>query len=160
MTIEVRAATPADARGIADVHVRAWQEAYAHLLPAEDLARLNVEQRERRWVEILTLAHALTCVAVDNGTVVGFANSEPGRDADSPRELELPSIYVLASHHGSGAGQQLLDAVLGERPAYLWVADDNPRARAFYARNGFRPDGTTKIGALAGTDVLEARLVR
>jgi GNAT superfamily N-acetyltransferase len=72
----------------------------------------------------------------------------------------LPSIYVVASHYGSGAGQRLLDAALGDLPAFLWVADDNPRARAFYARNGFVPDGTTKVGPVAGTPVLEVRLVR
>ena len=55
---------------------------------------------------------------------------------DAPRDLELESLYVLASRHGSGAGQSLLDAVISDRPAYLWVADNNPRARAFYTRNG------------------------
>lgn len=38
---------------------------------------------------------------------------------------------VLASHYGSGAGQQLLDAAVGDGGAYLWIADENPRALAF-----------------------------
>jgi hypothetical protein len=50
--------------------------------------------------------------------------------------------------------------VLGDSPASLWIANDNPRARAFYERNRFEPDGVTKLGPLAGTQVLEARLVR
>jgi ribosomal protein S18 acetylase RimI-like enzyme len=160
MTIEVRPAELADARGIAAVHVQAWREAYAHLLAAETLARLSIEQRELRWRENLASTEFSTLVATDGDEIVGFATSGAGRDADSPRELELPSIYVLASHYGLGAGQQLLDVALGGRPAYLWVADDNPRARAFYARNGFQPDGVTKVGQLGGTDILEARLVR
>jgi GNAT superfamily N-acetyltransferase len=160
MTIDVRAAQPEDARGIAEVHVQAWREAYAHLLPAENLARLSIEQRELRWSENLASREFSTFVATDVDRIVGFATSGAGRDADSPRDLELPSIYVLASHHGTGVAQRLLDAALGGAPAYLWVADDNPRARAFYARNGFVPDGTTKTGQLTGVDVLEARLVR
>lgn len=48
---------------------------------------------------------------------------------------------ALADLHGTGAGQLLLDAVLGDSPALLWVAKDNPRARRFYARNGFAADG-------------------
>jgi GNAT superfamily N-acetyltransferase len=160
MTIEVRPAVRSDAHEIAGVHVRAWQEAYAHLAPVENLARLSVERHELRWNEILPLPEAVIWVAVDDGELVGFAGSSPSRDVDAPRPLELQSIYVLASHHGTGAGQRLLDAVLGSAPAYLWVADDNPRARAFYARNGFIPDGVTKVGPVAGTDILEARLVR
>jgi GNAT superfamily N-acetyltransferase len=160
VTIEVRPAIAADARGIAEVHVKSWQEAYAHLVPADALARLSVDQRERRWNEILLSTETTIYVATDGDRVIGFASVGPARDDDRPRPLELQSIYVLAAHHGSGAGQLLLDGVLAGAPASLWVADDNPRARAFYARNGFVPDGATKVGLLAGTDVLEARLVR
>jgi GNAT superfamily N-acetyltransferase len=160
MTIDVRPAVLTDARGIAEVHVSAWREAYAHLVPAEALARLSVDQRELRWRELLANAGVTIWAAVDDGDVVGFARSAPSREADGPRDLELPEIYVLASHYGTGAGQKLIDVALEGRPAYLWVADDNPRARAFYARNRFQPDGATKTGPLAGTAILEARLVR
>ena len=160
MTLDVRRAVPADAGGIAEVHVQGWREAYAHLVPADNLARLSVEQRELRWKEIIQLPDADIWVATEQGAVVGFAGAGPNREPDPPRNVELQSLYVLASHYGTGTGQRLLDAVLGDAPASLWVADDNPRARAFYARNGFVPDGTTKMGPLAGTDILEARLVR
>ena len=41
--------------------------------------------------------------------------------------------------HGCGVAAGLLvRLVVGDRPAYLWVFEDNPRARAFYARHGFR----------------------
>lgn len=33
---------------------------------------------------------------------------------------------------------------LDQRHAYLWMAADNPRAHAFYRRNGFRHDGATE----------------
>ena len=160
MPFVVRRAEMADARAIALVHVQAWREAYAHLVPAENLACLSSLQRERRWREIIPLTEAETWVATENDTVIGFGRAGPSRDADAPRTRELQSLYVLASHYGTGAGQQVLDAALGDAPAFLWVADNNPRARAFYARNGFEPDGTSKIGPLAGTDVLETRLVR
>jgi GNAT superfamily N-acetyltransferase len=160
MTIDVRPAEFADARGIAEVHVQAWREAYAHLVPAESLARLSVDQRELRWMEIIPDPTADTWVATDDGVIFGFAGAGPTRDPEPVPERELHSIYMLASHHGTGAAQRLLDAVLGDAPATVWVADDNPRARAFYARNGFVPDGVSKTGPLAGTDVLAVRLVR
>ena len=69
----------------------------------------------------------------------------PGACRDGPRDLELWGIYLLAEYHGSGIGQALLDAAVGDRPASLWVAEDNPRARAFYSRNGFEPDGGRRV---------------
>jgi ribosomal protein S18 acetylase RimI-like enzyme len=160
MAIDVRPAVPDDARGIALVHVRGWQEAYAHLVPAESLARLSVPQRELRWREILAGDRTQSWVATDDGAVVGFADAGISNEDDTRGRLILWSIYILASHYGTGIGQRLLDAVLDDRPAVLWVADDNPRARAFYERNGFRVDGVTKVGPLAGTDVLETRMAR
>jgi GNAT superfamily N-acetyltransferase len=159
MTIDVRPAVAADARGIAEVHVQGWREAYPHLVPAEALARLSVEQRELRWREILEQPES-TWVAVDDGRVIGFAGSGPGQHAENPRPVELHSIYILASHYGTGAGQRLLDAAIGDAPAFLWVASDNPRARAFYERNGFVADGAVDEHSLAGTPVQASRMVR
>ena len=75
------------------------------------------------------------------------------------RPVELTTLYLRAARHGSGLGQELLDAVLGDRPASLWVAEDNPRARRFYARNGFAPDGARQTLAL-WEGLVEVRLVR
>ncbi|HMH59284.1 MAG TPA: GNAT family N-acetyltransferase, partial [Galbitalea sp.] len=99
-------------------------------------------------------------VATDGGSIVGFASANTGGGAERLRDRELESIYLLAAQYGSGLGQRLIDAVLGDAPAFLWVADDNPRARAFYSRNGFIPDGATKTGPVAGTPVTQVRLVR
>ena len=54
-------------------------------------------------------------------------------------------IYTLEWVHGRGAGQLLLDAVIGSKSAFLWVLADNPRAHAFYAKNGFALDGATDL---------------
>jgi GNAT superfamily N-acetyltransferase len=160
MTVEVRPAHSEDAHGIAEVHVRAWQEAYPHLVPIEILARLSVDQRELRWTQILDRGDLDVAVATNDGMIVGFATASANGDPDQPRDRELESLYLLAARYGSGLGQRLLDAVLGDAPAFLWVADDNPRARAFYARNGFVSDGTSKEGPVAGTPVLQVRMVR
>jgi ribosomal protein S18 acetylase RimI-like enzyme len=56
-------------------------------------------------------------------------------------------------------GQALLDATLGTDPAMLWVAKENPRAIAFYRRNGFRFDGAEQIDPHAPR-ITDARMVR
>jgi ribosomal protein S18 acetylase RimI-like enzyme len=160
MTITVRPAEIADARGIAEVHVRAWQEAYAHLVPADALAKQSVTQRTQRWAEIIRDDGTDVYVATEGTSILGWASAGASCDENPPRNRELQGIYVLASSYGSGAGQALLDAALGNVPAFLWVAEDNPRARAFYARNGFAPDGAEETHPLAGTPVKAVRLVR
>lgn len=158
----VRPATTADAPGIAAVHVRSWQETYAHLVPAAELAGLSVERRAEAWSNIL--AEGRTDVRVarrdDGSPIVGWASTGAGRGSGVPRPVELEGLYVLAELHGSGVGQALLDAALGSRPASLWVAADNPRSHAFYRRNGFEPDGVTDTYPLLGVDVAVMRMVR
>ena len=57
-------------------------------------------------------------------------------------------LYVVSVEHGSGAGSELLDAVIGPRDStLLWVADPNPRAQAFYRKHGFVADGSVSVEA-------------
>jgi hypothetical protein len=65
----------------------------------------------------------------------------------------------MASLHGSGSGQGLLDAVIGTEPAFLWTAELNPRAQSFYRRNGFVADGARKV-AESWENLAEIRMVR
>ncbi len=78
---------------------------------------------------------------------------------------ELYAIYVTPAWWSTGAGRALMEAALTalEADAYqravLWVLADNARARTFYERAGFTPDGATNILAGLG-GVLEVRYAR
>lgn len=144
--IEVRRAQPADAAGMARVHVAAWRETYRGLMTDDVLDDPTfVDRRRGMWLRALTeerFARHRVAVALRDGQVVGIAMAaEPGAEG-----VELTTLYLLAAEHGSGAGARLLDAVLEpDEPAALWVADPNPRAQAFYRRHGFRPDGAERV---------------
>lgn len=153
----VRRARPEDAEGIARLHQQTHREAYGHLLPASVIDGWTVPQRAVIWREMI--ARDVVAVAEADGEPVGFASVGAPRDEPPVRERELGTIYLLAAHHGTGLGQALLDAVLGDAPASLWVLADNPRARAFYARNGFEPDGVEKDDP-TWNGLHEVRLVR
>ncbi len=156
----VRVAVPADAPALGDVHVACWREAYAHLFSPAFLAALDVDERRQQWARRLAgPGPGQALVAVADGRIVGLAWSGPSRDEPPVRELELSDLYLLAAQHGTGLGQALLDAALGNRPASLWTAEDNPRAVAFYARNGFTADGARKVEP-SWEDLAEVRLVR
>ncbi|WP_314508380.1 GNAT family N-acetyltransferase [uncultured Microbacterium sp.] len=161
MVFEVRAAVPDDARRIAELHVLTWQETYAHLLPPGFLDEAHSRMRREMWDRILRDGRPeLTVrVAVSEGKIVGFAMSGPSQGGDAPRDRQLYNIYVLQAAHGTGIGQALLAGVLGAEPAMLWVAKENPRAIAFYRRNGFELDGATEFEA-ATPAITHVRMVR
>lgn len=158
--VQVRPAVLADAAGIAEVHVLAWRETYSRLLVPGELDDLEVEPRAQRWAALIAADDVEVWVATLGGRVIGWASTGRGRGRDAPRALELEGIYVLAAHHGSAVGQHLLDAAIGDAPAFLWVADDKPRATAFYHRNGFAFDGARQTHPLVRTPIDVLRMVR
>ena len=157
----IREPTPADVPALVRVHVETWRSSYSDLLPVGFFTEQFTAGRTRMWTNITSNPRPdrRLRVAELEGTVIGFALAGSPEDATSPRPLQLYSIYVDLENHGTGAGQALLDAVLGDSPAVLWVAERNPRARAFYERNGFRLDGERQIEA-ATPDLVEVRMVR
>jgi L-amino acid N-acyltransferase YncA len=156
----VRAATVADAPAIARVHIRAWQQTYAHLVEPGELDDISVDARAARWETMLADERTGVWVAEENGEIVGFASAGARRDHEFPRPIELEAIYLLEEFHGSGLGQQLLDISIGDSPAFLHVADGNPRATRFYERNGFVFDGVTETYPLVRTPITSLRMVR
>ncbi|MFT4051652.1 MAG: GNAT family N-acetyltransferase [Microbacterium sp.] len=164
MGIVIREPRSDDAAQIADLHVATWKEAYSHLLPDDFFSADYVEGRRRMWDHVLTHPRDNTTVRVaeSGGVIIGFAWAGPGEGRGGerpPRDRLLYAIYVLAAHHGTGVGQSLLDETLGDRPAMLWVAKENPRAIAFYLRNGFRFDGVEQTDPNAPL-ITDARMVR
>ncbi|WP_254359355.1 GNAT family N-acetyltransferase [Microbacterium hominis] len=164
MSFTLRAPVPDDAGALVDLHVATWREAYAHLLPEGFFTPEYIAGRRRMWD--LVLAHPgddariRLAEAGDEligfgwaGTAIAVAGKEP------TRQLQLFALYVRAAHYGTGVGQALLDDVVGPGPALLWVAAQNPRAIAFYRRNGFAFDGVEVVDPGAPW-ITDARMVR
>lgn len=154
-----RAARLDDAEELASVHTKSWKETYTGQFPEQawsDEARLR---REAMWNELLLDANVTTVIAEIDARIVGFAHAEHNRDEPALPAEELKMIYVLAEAHGSGAGQALLDAALGGAAASVWVLEQNLRARSFYARNRFMPDGIVREMDF-NPNIRELRLVR
>ena len=160
MDFEIRAATVDDAMALGAMHVAAWREAYfPHILSAASLEVATPEARGARYVDLLTANTATTWLAVSDDEIIGHSAAVPAQP-DEPGELELLSIYVLAKAYGSGAGQALLDAAIGDRSACLWVAAENPRAISFYRRNGFEAVGEPVRRTFILDELDELRMAR
>jgi GNAT superfamily N-acetyltransferase len=170
--MSVRPAELDDAEGLALVHIRSWQEAYVGLIDQRvldglgDQLEARVEWWRRRWTTEPVLGEPLTevLVSVDpGGEVVGFVTVTPGPDRTAPEVGEVRALYTRAAVWGSGVGGELWDAgvahlaVLGCTEGSLWVLDSNARARRFYERQGWAPDGATQVDEVWGATVTEVR---
>jgi ribosomal protein S18 acetylase RimI-like enzyme len=166
--VTIRPAAEGDAAGIARVHVRSWQEAYAGIVPETYLASLDVDQRTSEWASYLREGpsdQVLTWVALANDHLVGFVTVGPSRDEDAARgDQEIYSIYLDPGTWGHGVARDLMrtviDAVGAKTPISLWVLADNERARHFYRRHGFQADGVDRYDDVGGENLLEVRYRR
>jgi len=163
--IAVRAARVTDATAIGAVHVRAWQIGYRGIMPDSYLDGLSARERARMWAEQLAKppSDRVLFVAEREGTIVGFAGGGPAR---RPLEKGLFELYLLnvdPAHWMGGAGSALLEAFTawaveqGAHDLVLWVVMDNARARGFYERRGWAPDGTIEENDVLGAHVRECR---
>jgi len=169
--VTIRAGSAADAAQIAVVQREGWFAAYEGIIPAEIIdrvtaadggARVRQSFRTRPWQRML-VAVADQDEARPAG-IAGYASFGPETDvlnAPWPHPLtadgeegsvaELYALYVRPAWWSTGTGRALMDRVLartadaGYRSITLWVLRDNRRARRFYERAGFAPDGAANV---------------
>jgi L-amino acid N-acyltransferase YncA len=166
MPAEIRLAAAKDARGIAEVHVASWRWAYRGIVADAALEALSVDAREEMWRSWFDSkeARASLFVAIERGSVIGFAGGGEARHADAtPDTAEVRTIYLLEAAAGHGIGRALLAALtdgmraLGYARATLWVLEGNERTRRFYEAAGWRPDGAREDYEIGGTNYAVVR---
>ena len=166
--MNIAAATPDDARAIAQVQVLSWQRAYRDLLPTEFLALLSIDPREAMWRKQLVQGACDLLVARSEGNVCGFISFGATRDAGAAAATaEVMALYLAPGCWSTGMGRALWlaarDRMLqqGFTAVTLWVLADNARALRFYRMAGFVVEpASRKPFTLGGIVVDEIRCVR
>ncbi|MFE3093320.1 GNAT family N-acetyltransferase [Streptomyces sp. NPDC059248] len=165
----IRTLTDDDCEAVAEVRVRGWQYAYAGLVPQPYLDGMDVGTEAERLRGLIaagsgTVTHL---VAERDGAVVGWGCTGAARDDDTaPGEAELYALYVRPARLSTGVGRALLAELTararaaGHPAMRLWVLRENVRARRFYEKAGFRPDGAEEPFDVGGASVPEVRYVR
>ena len=155
MTVLLRPGRTSDLPHVGDLHFRSRADAYRDFLAPSSLefgaGGALAEWWTERW-KWEQPTHRLTVATLDD-ELVGFTYLGP---SEEPGAVELSAIHVDPAHLGTGVGKLLMqDAVPHLAPrGLLWVLAQNTRARHFYERGGWHPDGTTRTAPL-GTEQTE-----
>lgn len=130
----VRAAEQAELDQLAQIWLDAWNDAHAHLVPAELTRLRTLENFRARLEQMLPIVR----VAGPSGEPVGFC---------VVKDDELYELFVAAHARGTGAAASLVaDAEVqlarsGVETAWLACVIGNDRAARFYEKCGWRRTG-------------------
>ncbi|GII81979.1 N-acetyltransferase [Sphaerisporangium rufum] len=166
-TLTLRDMTAQDIPGVSAVRITGWQAAYAGMIPQDHLDGLTVEADIERRRKIFGANPDIQNVVADrDGAVAGWGVLGPCRDADrTPSDGEIYALYVAPGLIGQGIGRALMRELVSRarradwHTLYLWVLEENHRARRFYERAGFTPDGERAPWTAGEISVPEIRYV-
>lgn len=146
---------------VSHIYEASWKSAYRGIVPQAYLDSLS----QRGWTSFLTASGHDTLLLCDKNTPVGVCAYGPSRWPTWPQQGEIISLYLLDAYIGKGYGRALLqtavDALIkhGYREIFLWVLEENRRARDFYAAYGFTASAEYTQTDIGGKPLREIRYV-
>lgn len=141
VSIGIRRAVPADAKGVAAVHDDAWWTTYRGVIPNRELERLINRRGPKWWRDALDSGLGVLVLEYDR-TIVGYATIGHSRIGRLPHKGEIYELYLTPTYQGVGLGRRLFKAAKarldsrGLRPLLVWVLEDNVKACRFYEAMG------------------------
>ncbi|OBG30968.1 hypothetical protein A5672_27180 [Mycobacterium alsense] len=142
MSVTYRQAEEEDFPAVAAMHYPVWRESNSGVMTPYVLDQFDGPEAwpDASYRPTLSSPRWNMWIADSDGEVVGMTMFGP--TLDDPHLVELHSLYVATKNRGIGSS--LLQKALDSQPSddvVLWVAEDNQRARDYYSRRGFQPDG-------------------
>jgi ribosomal protein S18 acetylase RimI-like enzyme len=164
MTVVYREATADDAEELAQLGAHTFTDTFGHLYQPADLEIFLQNHSAANWAKELNDSAFEVRVAERDGQLVGYVKLGPPHLPFEPRgeAAELRQLYVLEEVKGQGIAHELMNWVIErarDRRAdhlYLSVFTENHRARRFYEKYGFEPEGTYAfmVGNHADEDIV------
>ena len=158
--VVVRPIRDSDVEALGRVHATCWHETYDHLISAAAFEHLSPRRMAELWNHYAERGEEYQqFAALVDGEIVGFVGSGPARDENPPRDRELYFIYLLDAYHGTGIGQKLFDAAVGDEPGLPLGRRRTTRARtASTSATASSADGADQHVPFLGEEIHEVRL--
>lgn len=160
--MEIRYMTSADNRmTISRVYEESWKSAYKNIIPQDYLDSIP----EGQWASNMDDPAWKTLVCIEDGIIVGTSSFCSSRLEQFDGWGEVISIYLLPDYMGKGYGKSLMESAiaelkkLGYENIFLWVLEENARARRFYEKFGFAVTDDFLDDNIGGRGVREIRYV-
>lgn len=152
-----------DRLAVSRIYEESWKYAYRGIVPQPYLDSLS----EGRWTAALDSPNRNSLVLIDEeGQLAGTSSFCRSRFPAYPDDGEIISLYLLPQAMGQGWGAALLEQAMEElakqgfSQVFLWVLEENTRARGFYEYMGFQNSGTALDSEIGGKLLRELRYVR
>jgi len=168
MSVVIDKVLPEDAFEFTACHIACWHSAYKGIIPDDYLANMSKEieqrtERTRKNLNEVTEDTSYYCAKFEN-KIIGFFIITKSRDEDKLQAGQITAIYLLCEFWNKGYGRQMMNCAIdalrnmGHREIIVWVLEENHRAKRFYEKCGFLPDGTKKEIEI-GKSLIEIRYV-
>lgn len=148
-----------DLLAISRIYEESWKAAYKDIVPQSYLDEIP----EGKWASNLEQEGVHSLVLIENDIFIGTSSYSKSRISEFEGYGEIISIYLLPEYIGKGYGKRLLRVAmaelkkLGYRDVYLWVLEENHRARSFYEKEGLAFDGNKMRHVIGGKELTELR---
>ena len=148
------------------IYAESWKCAYKNILPQKYLDELSYE----RWTDKLGNTgydgFREDYILSDGGEYRATSSICAARDAKCSGMGEIMSLYVRPADFHKGYGRALFEFVTarlrenGFSEQYLWVLEENRRARAFYEAMRFYANGEKITQNIGGKDLIEIKYMK
>lgn len=160
--MEIRYMSSTDNKlSISKIYAESWKYAYRGMIPQDYLDSIS----EGQWVSYLTNPDRKTLLCLENDIMIGTSSFSNSRSEQFEGWGEIISIYLLPEYIGKGYGKQLIEFAvlelkkLGYSNIFLWVLEENSKARRFYEKAGFISTDDYLNARIGGKEVKEIRYI-
>lgn len=160
--IVIRKINSSDSREeISNIYEQSWKYAYKDIVSQAYLDSIP----KGRWCSAFDNPDRHTLVMFNDAKMIGTSSYCKSRWDDFKDWGEIISIYFLPEYMGKGYGKYLLESVveelklMGFKTIFLWVLEDNLRARHFYEKCGLKNSGVYRDDVIGGKQLRELQYV-
>lgn len=146
---------------ISNVYEQSWKYAYKGIVLQDYLDSIPKGQ----WCRAFDNPERYTIVMLEGDKIIGTSSYCKSRWDDYKDWGEIISIYFLPEYMGKGYGKYLLETaveelkLMGFKTIFLWVLEDNHRARHFYEKYEFKDSGAYRNDVIGGKQLRELQYV-